>query len=165
MSEEVDGVRQERMHASCVALDGIAAALTGPSGSGKSDLALRFVMAHFANDPLHVRTHLDSPGTTSLVADDQILIERYGERLVVHPPKTLAGKIEIRGLGIMQCTHLPNAELKLIVRLTEHDKVPRLPQDPPLTQTLLGVQVRTIELAPYDASAPNKLYLALKHLI
>ncbi|HAQ33260.1 MAG TPA: serine/threonine protein kinase, partial [Rhodospirillaceae bacterium] len=72
------------IHGTCVALNGVTVLLRGPSGSGKSDLALRLI-----------------DGGGRLVADDQTLVEIQGERLVATAPETIAGKMEVRGVGVL----------------------------------------------------------------
>ena len=59
--------------------------ITGPSGSGKSDLALRLLDRGF-----------------TLVSDDQTIVRRDGDRLLASAPPTIAGKLEIRGIGIVE---------------------------------------------------------------
>ena len=72
----------ETVHASTVAADGRAVLITGPSGSGKSDLALRLLDRGF-----------------TLVSDDQTIVRRDGDRLLASPPPNIAGKLEIRESG------------------------------------------------------------------
>src|SRR5918995_2632352 len=73
------------LHATCVELSGTGVVLLGASGSGKSDLALRLI-------DLGAR----------LVADDQLAVERQGDRLLGRPAETLAGLLEVRGFGLVQ---------------------------------------------------------------
>ena len=61
------------VHATAVAIGGRAVLLRGPSGSGKSDLALRLIDAG-----------------AELVSDDQSLLERRGDTVVVRAPPTAA---------------------------------------------------------------------------
>ena len=75
----------ETVHASTVASDGRAVLISGPSGSGKSDLALRLLDRGF-----------------TLVSDDQTIVRRDGDRLVASAPPTIKGKLEIRGIGIVE---------------------------------------------------------------
>ena len=75
----------ETLHASTVATDGRAVVIVGPSGAGKSDLALRLLDRGF-----------------TLVSDDRTIIKRNGDRLVASAPASLAGKLEIRGIGIVE---------------------------------------------------------------
>src|SRR3954467_1212574 len=74
----------ETVHASTVASEGRAVLITGPSGSGKSDLALRLLDRGF-----------------TLVSDDQTLLKRSGTRLIASAPPTIVGKLEVRGIGII----------------------------------------------------------------
>jgi HPr kinase/phosphorylase len=141
------------VYGTCVALGGIAVVLKGPSGSGKSDLALRFV--------------LDSPAGSDvrLVADDQLLVQRDGDRLIARPPATIAGQIEVRGVGIISLPYLPEAELRLVVQLSQPADVPRLPELGSETVELLNIALPVLRLAPFEASAPLKLRLALEALL
>ena len=142
---------RELIHGTCVALGPHAALIRGPSGSGKSDLALRFLAlsAEPGLDPL-------------LVADDQVWIERQSDgSLVAWAPPTLAGKIEVRGLGIVQVPHREAARLALAVDLVLPQDVSRMPPDPPDRITLAGATLPVVKLAPFEPSATLKLRLAL----
>jgi len=141
---------KQLVHGTCVAFGAHAALLRGSSGSGKSDLALRFLA-------------LPADGGTAphLVADDQVLVEALADTLVVSAPDTLAGKLEVRGLGIMTLPHLEQAKLVLIVDLVANDEVPRMPPEPLPHTTLLGVSVPNLQLASFEDSAPLKLKMAL----
>jgi serine kinase of HPr protein (carbohydrate metabolism regulator) len=122
------------------------ALIEGESGRGKSDLALRALDHGFR-----------------LVADDRTNVFVSGGRLFGATPKTLAGLIEARGVGILTLTTLPIAEILLRVRcVTAPDEVERLPD--PVSGSLLGVDIPTLNLWPFEASAPHKLILALGHL-
>lgn len=131
-----------RLHATAVALGGRAALLTGPSGSGKSDLALRLVDAGWR-----------------LVADDQTLLWRRGGGVLCRPPERLAGRLEVRGIGIVRMPALAAAPVVLLCRLVPGGTVPRLPE--PAVERLLDVPVPVVALAPFEASAPIKLRLAM----
>ena len=93
---------RELIHGTCVALGPHAALIRGRSGSGKSDLALRFL----ALPPEHGLEPL-------LVADDQVWVERQKDgSLVASAPSNLAGKIEVRGLGILEVPHRGEARAR-----------------------------------------------------
>jgi serine kinase of HPr protein (carbohydrate metabolism regulator) len=137
------------VHATSVALriagQWRAALLRGPSGSGKSDLALRLLQAG-----------------GRLVSDDQTHLEHRRRSLIAAPPPALAGMIEARGLGIvrLQRNHLlARAPVGLLVDLVPADRIERLPE--PQTETLLDITLPRLDLAPFEASAVQKLYLAL----
>ena len=142
---------RELIHGTCVALGTHAALLRGGSGAGKSDLALRFLA-------------LPGEGQTlpRLVADDQVWIEaRTDGELVASPPATLAGKIEVRGIGIVEVPYLARAQLVLVVDLVTEKEVPRMPPEPFETVTIAGVAVPRLHLGPFELSAALKLKLAL----
>lgn len=142
----------ELVHGTCVALGRSAALLRGPSGSGKSDLALRFLFLARRGPAA-----LEPP---TLVADDQVRIWREGARLLVGPPTTLAGKLEVRGLGIVEMKFAAEAELVLVADLVAASEVERMP-DADAKVSLLGGDVPAIRLVADQPSAPIKLALAL----
>jgi len=127
-----------RLHGGCVALAGRGVLLRGPSGSGKSELALALI-----------------DGGARLVSDDQTDLMACGRRLFAAPPKKLAGLLEIRGAGIVRLSHLALAELFLVVDLVPPDQVARLPE--PLDVALDGITLRGLRLAIGDASAAAKI--------
>lgn len=130
------------VHATTVLVDGLGVLIRGPSGSGKSDLALRLIDAG-----------------ARLVADDQTAVEARDGRLWASPPASIAGKLEVRGLGIVAVPFAPSAALGLAVDLVPADRIERLPE--PGTTVLLGVVIPILLLVPFEASAPAKLRLAV----
>ena len=137
-------VSSERIHASCVAIGGRAVLLCGASGSGKSDLALRLIERG-----------------AELVSDDQVLLTRDGDTLRASPPATIAGKIEVRGLGILAMPHRTAMPVSLLIQLD--DPIARMPLDA-RSRTLAGIEVPVIALPAFEASAPIKAELALREL-
>lgn len=142
---------RETVHGTCVALGRTAALLRGPSGSGKSDLALRFLFLARRGPAA-----LEAP---KLVADDQVVLSRDGGTIRVRPPDTIAGKLEVRGVGIVEVKWAPEADLALIVDLVPPDQVERMP--PHETIDILGLHVERLKLTPFEASAPIKLAAAM----
>jgi serine kinase of HPr protein (carbohydrate metabolism regulator) len=134
----------ETVHASTVAIDGRAVLITGPSGSGKSDLALRLLDRGF-----------------TLVSDDQTILKREGERLVADVPSTIAGKLEIRGIGIVDVERVSDVPVALIVELTS--EIERIPDDS-RERLILGIRLPLIAIDAMTASAPSKVALALDRL-
>jgi serine kinase of HPr protein (carbohydrate metabolism regulator) len=134
----------ETVHASTVATNGRAVLITGPSGSGKSDLALRLLDRGF-----------------TLVSDDQTIVRRDGQRLIASPPPTIAGKLEIRGLGIVELEHVRDVPVALLVELTS--EIQRLPDDS-RERPIAGVPLPLISIDAMSASAPSKVALALDRL-
>ena len=134
----------ETVHASSVAIDGRAVLISGPSGSGKSDLTLRLLDRGF-----------------TLVSDDQTLIRRDGDRLIATAPPTIAGKLEIRGIGIVDMQNVDNVPVALVVELTS--EVMRMPDDS-RERLILGISVPLITIDAMTASAPAKVALGLERL-
>lgn len=134
----------ETLHASTVALDGKAVLLTGPSGSGKSDLALRLLDRGF-----------------TLVSDDRTIVRREGDRLIASAPAPIAGKLEIRGIGIVEVEKAEDVPVALMVELTSD--IERMPDDS-RERTMLGISLPLVSVDPLTASAASKVALALDRL-
>jgi serine kinase of HPr protein (carbohydrate metabolism regulator) len=142
----------ELAHGTCVALGRTAALLRGPSGAGKSDLALRFLFLA-RRGPAALEPPL-------LVADDQVWLQRNGERILVRPPEPIRGRLEVRGIGIVEVKSLGEADLALVVDLAPAEAIERLPEAG-TTARLLGVEVPRLALMPWEGSAAIKLAIAL----
>lgn len=142
---------RETIHGTCVALGRTAALLRGPSGSGKSDLALRFLFLARRGPAA-----LEAP---KLVADDQVLLSREGSVIRVRPPDTITGKLEVRGIGIVEVKWASDADLALVVDLVAPDQIERMP--PHETIEILGLRVERLKLTPFEVSAPIKLAAAM----
>ena len=134
----------ETVHASTVASEGRAVLITGPSGSGKSDLALRLLDRGF-----------------TLVSDDQTVVKKDGNRLLASAPSTIAGKLEVRGIGIVEMQRQSDIPIALIVELTSD--IQRLPDDS-RERPILGVKLPLITIDAMTASAPSKVALALDRM-
>jgi serine kinase of HPr protein (carbohydrate metabolism regulator) len=114
----------------------------GRSGSGKSDLALRLIERGAA-----------------LVSDDYTLVRRVEGRLLASAPETIAGRIEMRGVGILQFPAQSDVPVALFVDL---DTSPQRMPEAGETRLLAGVAVPVVGLSGLEASAPLKLEAALK---
>jgi serine kinase of HPr protein (carbohydrate metabolism regulator) len=137
-------ISAETVHASTVASDGRAVLIMGPSGAGKSDLALRLLDRGF-----------------TLVSDDQTIVKRDGERLIASPPPTIAGKLEIRGIGIVEVQCRSDVPVALVVELT--GQIERLPDDV-RHRVILGAKLPFITIDAMTASAASKVSLALDRM-
>ena len=132
-----------QIHASCVELAGTGVLLRGPAGSGKSDLVLRLI-----------------EDGARLVADDRIDLAAEAGRLFASAPEAIAGRMEVRGIGIVAVPNVARARVGLAVDLVPPGEVERLPH--PSSCTYLGVGVPLIALAPFECSAAAKLRLAAR---
>lgn len=129
------------IYGTCVLIGGIGVLLRGPSGGGKSDVAVRLI-----------------DDGALLVADDQVQVRMDQGRLMATAPAPLAGLIEVRGIGILPVPTAATAEIRLVVDLVAADRVERLPE--PETVTLMDRVLPHLALSPFDASTPAKLRLA-----
>lgn len=150
------------VHGTCVALDGRAFWLRGPSGSGKSDLAFRFIQCYSV--PLAKQGGTGGRGAV-LVADDRLVLTCHGDNVLVSPPPSLEGRLEMRGIGIVEMAFTSKLPLVLIVDLVEAAQVERLPARPLAVEKWHGVDIPLLKLAPFEVTAPDKLYLAMTRLL
>jgi len=130
------------VHATSVEIGGHAVLIRGPSGSGKSDLALRLM-----------------DQGAQLVADDQSGLSAENGRLFVSCPPAIAGMLEVRGLGILRLPHRERVPLALVVDLVAAKDVERLPE--PSRAAFLGIQVPRVALCAFEGSTPAKVRLAV----
>lgn len=121
---------------SCVALGDRAILIEGPSGSGKSSLALALI----------------DRGAT-LIGDDGVATECVDGALLASPPPNIAGLIEVRNLGVLQYPTTARIRVALVLRLDP--TAPRFIDEP-------GVIERGGMALPFVALWPNGEVLALK---
>jgi len=136
-----------RVHGTCVAIDGVGVLIRGEPGAGKSDLALRLIDAG-----------------ARLVADDQVLLAPARGQLRATAPATLQGRMEVRGLGIVEAADAGPMTLGLVVDLVSADDIPRLPEPAALSVEIFGVAVPRVFLDPASPSAAARVRAALRHL-
>ena len=144
--------RSEILHATALSINGNGVLLIGKSGSGKSDLALRCLS-------LSTGPFLEAP--FQLVSDDQSVVTLRDEIVTLKAPDTIAGKLEVRGVGIMDVPFANEARLCLVAQLIDGE-VERHPALNPGFTTILGKSFYSLSLRPFEVSAPIKLALALR---
>jgi HPr kinase/phosphorylase len=130
------------LHATCVAVGGRGVLLTGASGSGKSDLALRLI----------------DRGAV-LVADDGVAVHVSRGRLIATAGPNIAGQIEVRGLGILALPFQQDACLTLCIALDQ--PVPRMPDEYLPMRVVEGIGLPVLALDAFEASAPVKVEKAV----
>lgn len=130
------------VHATTVAIGGRAVLIEGPSGSGKSDLALRLI----------------DRGAV-LVSDDRTCLAVESGQLYASAAATIAGRLEVRGVGIVDAPSLNRARVALAVRLGAPERLPD-----PAFRTLEGVSIPALVVDAREPSAPIKVELALRSL-
>jgi HPr kinase/phosphorylase len=138
------------IHASAVLAGARAVLIRGPSGAGKSRLAFDLIAAAGRLLPF-----------ARLVADDRAAVEAVGGRLLVRPAPTLAGLIELRGLGIRHLPFEPVAVVGLVVDLAASD-AQRLPEPEQARTVIAGIALARLAVAPGEVALP--LVIAALHL-
>lgn len=132
------------IHASCVSYFNKGILIYGKSGFGKSDLCLRLIMDKGAK----------------LVADDRVDIYTRGKDLKARSVSTIAGLLEVRGVGLARFDYLKSSKIKLVVELVKSQSdVERLPEPDFFEHE--GIKVKKIKLYAFEPSAPDKVILAL----
>ncbi len=145
MNQAINQATQKTIHATAVAIGDHGVIIQGPSGSGKSDLALRIV-----------------DRGALLISDDQVIAKKDNDSIRLHAPTNIAGKMELYSLGIYEVPHVSDIELVMTVQLS--DDAERYPMDQQL-DILLGMNIPLIKLDGRLASAPIKVEMALQKII
>jgi serine kinase of HPr protein (carbohydrate metabolism regulator) len=131
------------IHASAVLFGARAVLIQGPSGSGKSRLALALLQAAASGTVRFAR----------LVADDRAQVEAAHGRLLVRPAPALAGMIEVRGLGIRRLPHEPVAVAGALVELGL-PQADRMPEPCNQEAAIAGVRLPRLAVAASQDGLP-----------
>ncbi|MDA5093208.1 HPr kinase/phosphatase C-terminal domain-containing protein [Aliiroseovarius sp. KMU-50] len=130
------------LHATTVSIAGQGVMLIGPSGSGKSSLALELIGLG-----------------AKLVADDLTRVASGAETPTAYAPDKMAGLIEARGLGLIHVPHVLSAPVKLVVDLSQVEQE-RLPPSRPVT-FVTNQPVRTVWRVD-DTAFPSAIFHMVK---
>ena len=142
----------ENLHATGILLGDAGVLIRGPSGSGKSLLAL-LLLDRWEGRGLPAQ----------LVADDRVDLVPVGGRLLMRTPQSIAGLIELRGRGVVRRPHVPEASLSLVVDLL--DALDRMPEDHAFATVVLGVAVARCPVPRWGATdAQHQLLLVAEAL-
>jgi serine kinase of HPr protein (carbohydrate metabolism regulator) len=136
--------------ASCVATKAGAVLIRGPSGSGKSSLAWQLIR--------------DGATGATLVGDDQVRVTARAGKLIAAPAPGLAGRIELRGLGILPVDHAAEAEIALIADIVAPEDFPRLPEPREQAARLFTIEVPRIAIERHSALSLLRVATALDWL-
>lgn len=160
--DEILGGGRVLTYGTAVAVGDRAVLLRGPSGAGKSDLALRLIdegAVLVADDQVRV----EARDATTLMDIDVPRVKLTGMelQLYVSPPVELAGKMEVRGIGILELPFRSMVPLALAVELMPDEEMERLPD--PVSFSLLDIKVPMIRVDPKTASATAKIRASLRY--
>jgi len=134
------------VHADCVLLGTCGVLIRGSAGSGKSSLTDTLIEA------ARLKGHLGL-----LVADDYVHLKNVSGRLLARVPETIRGKMEVRGVGLVEVGYTSVAHISLVVDLVPMSRLDRLPEAPLLETCLEGVQVAHMRCPENDPDASLRL--------
>lgn len=131
-------MKTERLniHATAIVIGTTGLLFTGPSGAGKSSTA-HACLADAKRRGLFA----------TLIADDQVFVRAVNGRLIAERPDTIAGRMELRGSGIVAMPSLARATLHVTVAINRLASMERLPEDDPRFEVLPGYALPLVRLA------------------
>ena len=135
----------QMIHGTAISIGGHAVLIMGESGSGKSDLALRLI-----------------DRGAILISDDVVFLETRDNTPILTVAPNIAGKIEVRGVGISNVDFIASAPLRLVIEFV--DAPDRLPED--IAHTTIGDYVVPVsKLNPFEQSSAIKVEYALRAVL
>jgi HPr kinase/phosphorylase len=135
----------QMIHGTAISIGGHGVLIMGESGSGKSDLALRLI-----------------DRGAILISDDVVFLETHENAPILTVAPNIAGKIEVRGVGISNVDFIASAPLRLVIEFV--DAPDRLPED--IAHTTIGDYVVPVsKLNPFEHSSAIKVEYALRAVL
>ena len=135
----------QMIHGTAISIGGHAVLIMGESGSGKSDLALRLI-----------------DRGAILISYDVVFLETRDNAPILTVAPNIAGKIEVRGVGISNVDFITSAPLRLVIEFV--DAPDRLPED--IAHTTIGDYVVPVsKLNPFEQSSAIKVEYALRAVL
>ena len=128
----------EKIHATCIEVNGLGILLRGPSGSGKSDLALRLIDTG-----------------ANLIADDYTELRVLDGQVMASAPEKINNLIEVRGIGLLNIDSAAQARVGAVIDLVKPEDVERLPEEEEIL--LMGLSFPRFKITPFESSAPAKV--------
>lgn len=145
-------MEQPTIHATAIRLAGKGIVIRGPSGSGKSRLALALLTDADCWPTRHAERAdpraVAGDDATALISDDRLIVKRDNDRLLAGPPTALAGLIEVRGMGLLSMPWCEGARLDLVIDLKPLAKCDRLPT--PQETRIDGVRLPAVGIPTGD---------------
>ena len=137
-------MKTKRVHSTSIVIEDAGVMITGKSGFGKSDLALRLI---------------DSGAT--LISDDITICEKIGNSIFLFPPNEIKGLLEVREIGIMTVPYIENIKLSLLVELVEKE-IDRFPQQ--TFTNLMNIKIQKIKIQGKNSSSVAKIKLKINEI-
>lgn len=131
--------KRQPFHASCVVIGERGVLIRGVSGSGKSTLA-RLLVARATQNGMFAR----------LIGDDRVYVTESHGRLIARGHPAIAGRMEVRGVGIVETEFEQACIIRLVVDCSKQVRL-RSPEDEDRVVRIHDVCVPRIETMAMDA--------------
>lgn len=142
------GARLPNMHATCVVIAERGILIVGPSGSGKSILAMTLLAEAKRRNKF-----------AACAGDDQVFLETANGRLIAHAPQPTFGKMEMHGAGIVAVASIPSAVVDLVAELAAPEQIERMPSSREIT--VEGVTLPLLKVPQRQAPLVSAMLLQI----
>ncbi|WFP76793.1 HPr kinase/phosphorylase [Mesorhizobium sp. WSM4906] len=131
--------KPENIHGTAILIGERGVLITGPSGAGKTTLALTLI------DHCRIRGLF-----SRLIGDDRLLAAPHHGRLVCRAPATIAGLAEVPGFIPSPLPFEPGGVIDLHIRLVPKGEMARFQEE--ISEPVAGCAVPRIDLAERNAA-------------